>query len=176
MDLELDSSLLDANKVDLLQACNLKRYIKQLTYAKLQCERRLRLLGVQTNDGTSRTTSSSMANNMDDMAPPFKTVMRNIQLRKQLERYLEQQGESQVCTSAIYHPMICSIVSKNPHRCHWFIFTAQLGLLKFWVATQELRRLDRKSVLASAAQIFYAYFHGSNQLIKIDKVSIALVL
>lgn len=98
MDLELDSSLLDANKVDLLQACNLKRYIKQLTYAKLQCERRLRLLGVQTSEAASRSTSSSMASNMDDMAPPFKTVMRNIQLRQQLERYLEQQGESQVAT------------------------------------------------------------------------------
>jgi len=49
---------------------------------------------------------------------------------------------------------------------------SQLGLLKFWVATQELRRLDRKSVLASAAQIFYTYLHGSNQLIKIDKVLI----
>jgi len=141
LDLELDSSLLDPNKVDLLQACNLKRYIKQLTYAKLQCERRLRLLGVQTND-VSRTSSSSMGHGIDDMAPPFKTVMRNPQLRQQLESYLEQQGES------------------------------QLGLLKFWMATQELRRLDRKSVLSSAAQLFYTYFHGSNQLIKIDKVLI----
>ena len=73
----------------------MKRYIKQLTYAKLQCERRLRLLGVQTND-VSRTSSSSMGHGIDDMAPPFKTVMRNPQLRQQLESYLEQQGESQV--------------------------------------------------------------------------------
>jgi len=53
-----------------------------------------------------------------------------------------------------------------------FDLSLQLGLLRFWVATQELRRLDRKSVLASAAQIFYTYFYGSNQLIKIDKVSV----
>lgn len=74
------------------------------------------------------------------VAPTFKTVMRNQSLRQQLELYLVQQGD------------------------------AQLGLLKFWVATQELRRLDRKAALASAAHLFYTYMNGKDQIIKLDKV------
>lgn len=42
--------------------------------------------------------------------------------------------------------------------------------MKFWLATQELRRLDRKAALASAAHMFYTYFNGSSQIIKLEKV------
>ena len=73
----------------------MKRYIKQLTYAKLQCDRRLRLLGAPVADGT-RQTASTTNNLVDDMVPTFKTVMLNNSLRRQLELYLTQQGESQV--------------------------------------------------------------------------------
>ncbi len=48
----------------------------------------------------------------------------------------------------------------------------QLGLLKFWVATNELRSKDRKAALASAAHLFYTYMNGKDQIIKLDKVSI----
>lgn len=44
-------------KADLLRARNVKRYINQLTVAKKQCEKRIRLLGGpaydQQEDGTS---------------------------------------------------------------------------------------------------------------------------
>ena len=76
------------------QARNLKRYIKQLTYAKLQCERRLRVLGAPMSDFSRTSTSNS--NFSDEMVPSFKTVMRNNNLRRQLELYLIQQGETQV--------------------------------------------------------------------------------
>uniref|UniRef100_A0A0P4YXH5 Sorting nexin-25 n=1 Tax=Daphnia magna TaxID=35525 RepID=A0A0P4YXH5_9CRUS len=132
-----ESLLLGSSKLDLLQARNLKRYIKQLTYAKLQCERRLRVLGAPMSDFSRSSTSTSSYG--DEMVPSFKTVMRNNNLRRQLELYLIQQGETQV------------------------------GLLKFWLATQELRRLDRKAALTSAAHMFYTYFNGSNQIIKLEK-------
>jgi len=48
----------------------------------------------------------------------------------------------------------------------------QLGLLKFWVATNELRSKDRKAALASAAHLFYTYMNGKDQIIKLDKVPI----
>ena len=119
----------------------MKRYIKQLTYAKMQCERRLRLLGAPVADSSRSTTAAVASAFVDDMVPSFKTVMRNNSLRRQLELHLMQQGESQV------------------------------GLLKFWLATQELRRHDRKTALASAAGMFYKYFNGNNQIIKLDKVT-----
>lgn len=75
---------------------NLKRYIKQLTYAKLQCERRLRVLGAPMSEFSRTTTSTSSYG--DEMVPSFKTVMRNNNLRRQLELYLKQQGETQVRT------------------------------------------------------------------------------
>ena len=72
------------------------RYIKQLTYTKLQCERRLRLFGLHAND-SSRTTSltSSISTNIEEMVPSFKAVMQSRRLRELLEIYLAQQGESQ---------------------------------------------------------------------------------
>ena len=66
--------------------------------------------------------------------------MRSPRLRHQLKAYLTQQGATQV------------------------------GLLEFWIAAQELRRLDRKRALTSAAQIFYRYFHGPNPIMKLEKV------
>lgn len=110
-----ESLLLGSSKLDLLQviskgcfllfrlryynfflkARNLKRYIKQLTYAKLQCERRLRVLGAPMSDFSRSSTSTSSYG--DEMVPSFKTVMRNNNLRRQLELYLIQQGETQVC-------------------------------------------------------------------------------
>lgn len=46
-----------AMKADLLRARNMKRYINQLTVAKKQCEKRIKLLGGpaydQQDDGTS---------------------------------------------------------------------------------------------------------------------------
>lgn len=104
----------------------------------MQCERKLRLLGAPVADSSRSTAANSGF--VDDMVPSFKTVMRNNNLRRQLELYLLQQGESQV------------------------------GLLKFWLATQELRRLEKKTALASAAGMFYKYFNGTNQIIKLDKV------
>ena len=125
----------------IVQARNLKRYIKQLTCAKLQCERRLRTLGAHLNDAGARSTSTSVSNFVaDDMVPSFKTVMRNYNLRHELEVYLTQQGECQV------------------------------KLLRFWLAAQDLRKMDRKLALAPAAQLFYNYFHGASPIVKLDKV------
>lgn len=87
---------LQADYLFSLKTRNLKRYIKQLTYAKLQCERRLRLLGATISDSTRNVASTS--GYVEDMVPTFKTVMRNNALRRQLELYLVQQGEAQVCS------------------------------------------------------------------------------
>ena len=143
------SPLNTPNKTETLKARNLKRYIKQLTFAKLQCERRLRLLGAQLTDAAplarSTASTSSSGSGADDNVPSFKTVMRNHSLRHQLELFLGQQGE------------------------------AQVGLLKFWTATQELRRLERKAALALAGQLFYKYFQCSNPIMKVDKVIVEFI-
>ena len=47
-------------------------------------------------DSSSRNVATT-SSYVDDMVPSFKTVMRNNNLRRQLELYLVQQGESQVC-------------------------------------------------------------------------------
>lgn len=46
----------------------------------------------------SRSTIST-SSYVEEMVPSFKTVMRNNSLRRQLELYLVQQGESQVVQS-----------------------------------------------------------------------------
>lgn len=69
----------------------------RLTYAKLQCERRLKLLGVgapladSVRSSTSTLTSTTSPLADDVVAPSLKTVVRQPGLRKQLELYLSQQ-------------------------------------------------------------------------------------
>ncbi len=78
-----------------------------------------------------------------------------------------------VFTSAIELGAICD----NGHNSLMDVFgvygkgVAQVGLLKFWLAAQELRRpVDRKTALAVAGQAFYSFFHGANPIMKVDKV------
>ncbi|XP_062856486.1 sorting nexin-25 [Trichomycterus rosablanca] len=79
-----------AMKADLLRARNMKRYINQLTVAKKQCEKRIRLLGgpnyEQQEDG-----------NQDDVDGPqgqkilqFEQIMSNAVFREHFRVYMER--------------------------------------------------------------------------------------
>ena len=67
-------------KADLLRARNMKRYINQLTVAKKQCEKRIRLLGgpnyEQQEDGTGDEADGPQSQRVSRTRPDHTTAIR----------------------------------------------------------------------------------------------------
>ncbi|KAJ8416532.1 hypothetical protein AAFF_G00358200 [Aldrovandia affinis] len=79
-----------AMKADLLRARNMKRYINQLTVAKKQCEKRIRLLGgpnyEQQEDGATEDGEGPQSQRIIQ----FEEIMSNATFREHFRIYLER--------------------------------------------------------------------------------------
>lgn len=79
-----------AMKADLLRARNMKRYINQLTVAKKQCEKRIKLLGGpaydQQDDGTSDDSDCPQSQKIIQ----FDDILANSSFREHFRTYMER--------------------------------------------------------------------------------------
>ncbi|KAG7461818.1 hypothetical protein MATL_G00195220 [Megalops atlanticus] len=79
-----------AMKADLLRARNMKRYINQLTVAKKQCEKRIRLLGgpnyEQQEDGATEDGEGPQSQRILQ----FEEIMSNSSFREHFRAYMER--------------------------------------------------------------------------------------
>ncbi|XP_040190092.1 sorting nexin-25 [Rana temporaria] len=79
-----------AMKADLLRARNMKRYINQLTVAKKQCEKRIKLLGGpaydQQDDGTSDDSDCPQSQKIIQ----FDDILSNSSFREHFRTYMEK--------------------------------------------------------------------------------------
>ncbi|XP_073463477.1 sorting nexin-25 [Aquarana catesbeiana] len=79
-----------AMKADLLRARNMKRYINQLTVAKKQCEKRIKLLGGpaydQQDDGTSDDSDCPQSQKIIQ----FDDILANSSFREHFRTYMEK--------------------------------------------------------------------------------------
>ncbi|XP_029442709.1 sorting nexin-25 isoform X2 [Rhinatrema bivittatum] len=82
-----------AMKADLLRARNMKRYINQLTVAKKQCEKRIRLLGGPTYDSQDDGTSDEIDCPQSQKILQFEDIMANPSFREQFQLYLERMDK-----------------------------------------------------------------------------------
>ncbi|XP_037094661.1 sorting nexin-25-like isoform X2 [Pollicipes pollicipes] len=82
-----------ASKGDLLQARNLKRYINQLTYAKTQCEKRIKSVGGMGYLTEIDSPESSDSQLIGRKVLSFGVIMESAYARRYLLRYLESEGQ-----------------------------------------------------------------------------------
>ncbi|KAK1175923.1 sorting nexin-25-like [Acipenser oxyrinchus oxyrinchus] len=76
-----------AMKADLLRARNMKRYISQLTVAKKQCEKRIRLLGGPAYD---HQVDGAAEDHQSPRILHFKEIMSNPKFREHFRIYMER--------------------------------------------------------------------------------------
>uniref|UniRef100_A0A8C9VE29 Sorting nexin 25 n=1 Tax=Scleropages formosus TaxID=113540 RepID=A0A8C9VE29_SCLFO len=79
-----------AMKADLLRARNMKRYINQLTVAKKQCEKRIRLLGGPNYDQQEDGAAEDGEGPQNQKILQFEEIMSNPALREHFRVYMER--------------------------------------------------------------------------------------
>ncbi|RXM30821.1 Sorting nexin-25 [Acipenser ruthenus] len=79
-----------AMKADLLRARNMKRYINQLTVAKKQCEKRIRLLGGPAYDHQEDGAAEETEARQSPRILHFKEIMSNPKFREHFRIYMER--------------------------------------------------------------------------------------
>ncbi|XP_056415889.1 sorting nexin-25 isoform X3 [Hyla sarda] len=79
-----------AMKADLLRARNMKRYINQLTVAKKQCEKRIRLLGGPAYDQLEDGTSDDSDCPQSQKIIQFDDILANTSFRDHFRSYMEK--------------------------------------------------------------------------------------
>ncbi|MBN3301739.1 SNX25 protein, partial [Amia calva] len=79
-----------AMKADLLRARNMKRYINQLTVAKKQCEKRIRLLGGLAYDQQEDGNSEEADGTQGQRLLQFEEIMANSVFREHFRVYMER--------------------------------------------------------------------------------------
>ncbi|XP_044153584.1 sorting nexin-25 [Bufo gargarizans] len=79
-----------AMKADLLRARNMKRYINQLTVAKKQCEKRIRLLGGPVYDQQEDGTSDDSDCPQSQKFIQFDDILANPSFREHFRTYMER--------------------------------------------------------------------------------------
>ncbi|XP_041114704.1 sorting nexin-25-like isoform X2 [Polyodon spathula] len=77
-----------AMKADMLRARNMKRYINQLTVAKKQCEKRIRLLGGPSYD--QQEDGMETNDHQSQRILQFKEIMSNPKFREHFRIYMER--------------------------------------------------------------------------------------
>nr|XP_033799397.1 sorting nexin-25 isoform X3 [Geotrypetes seraphini] len=82
-----------AMKADLLRARNMKRYINQLTVAKKQCEKRIRLLGGPTYDPQEDCASDEADSPQSQKILQFEDIMANPYFREYFKFYMERMDK-----------------------------------------------------------------------------------
>lgn len=79
-----------AMKTDLLRARNMKRYINQLTVAKKQCEKRIRILGGPAYDQQEDGALDEGEGPQSQKILQFEDIMTNPFYRERFETYMER--------------------------------------------------------------------------------------
>ncbi|XP_053559859.1 sorting nexin-25 [Bombina bombina] len=79
-----------AMKADLLRARNMKRYINQLTVAKKQCEKRIKLLGGPAYDQQDDGCSEDVDCHQSQKLIQFDEIVSNPSFREQFRIYMEK--------------------------------------------------------------------------------------
>ncbi|KAM9329335.1 sorting nexin-25 [Gastrophryne carolinensis] len=79
-----------AMKADLLRARNMKRYINQLTVAKKQCEKRIKLLGGPAYDQQDDGTADEADCPQSQKIIQFEEIMTNPSFREHFRIYMER--------------------------------------------------------------------------------------
>ncbi|XP_057553086.1 sorting nexin-25 isoform X2 [Hippopotamus amphibius kiboko] len=82
-----------AMKADLLRARNMKRYINQLTVAKKQCEKRIRILGGPAYDQQDDGALDEGEGPQSQKILQFKDILANTVYRKQFRMYMERMDK-----------------------------------------------------------------------------------
>ncbi|XP_053315115.1 sorting nexin-25 isoform X2 [Spea bombifrons] len=82
-----------AMKADLLRARNMKRYINQLTVAKKQCEKRIRLLGGPAYDQDDGASDDGECPQSQKILQ-FDDILANLAFRDQFKTYMEKIDKS----------------------------------------------------------------------------------
>ncbi|XP_019390241.1 PREDICTED: sorting nexin-25 isoform X1 [Crocodylus porosus] len=82
-----------AMKADLLRARNVKRYINQLTVAKKQCEKRIRLLGGPAYDQQDDGTPDEGDGPPSQKILQFEDILANPSYRKHFRVYMERMDK-----------------------------------------------------------------------------------
>ncbi|XP_037382258.1 sorting nexin-25 isoform X2 [Talpa occidentalis] len=79
-----------AMKADLLRARNMKRYINQLTVAKKQCEKRIRILGGPAYDQQDDGTLDEGEGLQSQKILQFEDILTNTSYREHFRMYMER--------------------------------------------------------------------------------------
>ncbi|XP_043920860.1 sorting nexin-25 [Protopterus annectens] len=79
-----------AMKADLLRARNVKRYINQLTVAKKQCEKRIKLLGGPSYDPQDDSTADEVDGHQGQKIVQFEEILANPSYRQLFRVYMER--------------------------------------------------------------------------------------
>ncbi|XP_056658939.1 sorting nexin-25 isoform X2 [Monodelphis domestica] len=82
-----------AMKADLLRARNMKRYINQLTVAKKQCEKRIRLLGGPNYDQQEDGASDEGDGPQSQKILQFEDILANPSYREHFRIYMERMDK-----------------------------------------------------------------------------------
>nr|XP_006128543.1 sorting nexin-25 isoform X2 [Pelodiscus sinensis] len=82
-----------AMKADLLRARNVKRYINQLTVAKKQCEKRIRLLGGPAYDQQEDGVSDESDGHQSQKILQFEDILANPSYREHFRMYMERMDK-----------------------------------------------------------------------------------
>ncbi|XP_053920851.1 sorting nexin-25 isoform X1 [Cuculus canorus] len=82
-----------AMKADLLRARNVKRYINQLTVAKKQCEKRIRLLGGPAYDQQEDGVSDEGDGRQSQKILQFEEILANPSYREHFRIYMERMDK-----------------------------------------------------------------------------------
>ncbi|XP_072480248.1 sorting nexin-25 isoform X2 [Notamacropus eugenii] len=82
-----------AMKADLLRARNMKRYINQLTVAKKQCEKRIRLLGGPAYDQQEDGASDEGDGPQSQKILQFEDILANPSYREHFRIYMERMDK-----------------------------------------------------------------------------------
>ncbi|XP_036621256.1 sorting nexin-25 [Trichosurus vulpecula] len=82
-----------AMKADLLRARNMKRYINQLTVAKKQCEKRIRLLGGPAYDQQEDSASDEGEGPQGQKILQFEDILANPSYREHFRIYMERMDK-----------------------------------------------------------------------------------
>ncbi|XP_074128981.1 sorting nexin-25 [Sminthopsis crassicaudata] len=82
-----------AMKADLLRARNMKRYINQLTVAKKQCEKRIRLLGGPAYDQQEDGVSDEGEGPQSQKILQFEDILANPSYREHFRIYMERMDK-----------------------------------------------------------------------------------
>ncbi|XP_076054361.1 sorting nexin-25-like isoform X3 [Oratosquilla oratoria] len=136
-------------KGDLLQARNLKRYINQLTYAKAQCERRIKVLSTQQE----ATIGHENEERSEDIS--FSRPLQNLPGQKIL---------------------MFQVILEYAFARHYFgLYLDEIGhgaLLGLWAAIQELRHSDKKLHYQLGMEIYHTYLSPQPPPVSVDKATL----